>query len=91
MNSILKFKECIHLPNEFVYWGNEYRLINAIHYYYKINKYIPITSHEGIEGELLAVSELVRLIFYHSLTGTYCFFKCIYLPIPNGLNLLKFV
>ena len=35
MNSILKFKECIHLPNEFVYWGNEYRLINAIHYYYE--------------------------------------------------------
>ena len=35
MNSILKFKECIDLPNEFVYWGNEYRLINAIHYYYE--------------------------------------------------------
>ena len=41
----------------------------------KKNKYIPITSHGGIEGELLAVSELVRLIFYHSLTGTYCFFN----------------
>ena len=35
MKSILKFKECIHLPNESVYWGNEYRLINAIHYYYE--------------------------------------------------------
>ena len=35
MNNILKFKECIHLPNEFVYWDNECRLINAIHYYYE--------------------------------------------------------
>ena len=39
------------------------------HYDTLKNKYIPVTSHE--EVELLAVSELVRLLFYFLLTGAY--------------------